>query len=458
MKIKNLVKYICFIALTYGLSSCSKDDNLDKDIVGLGGEKWEKNEIDKYIYTTFVKPYNIDVLYRWNASEVSYVNNLVPPKEEKVIPVMDMVLKGWIEPYTKVAGTDFIKKFAPRQYLLVGSPEYNSSGTITLGTAEAGAKIVLFRVNWFDLKDRELIQAMLKTIHHEFAHILHQTIMYPKDFEAISAADYTSTWNQINVTDALNAGFISSYSMSGPDDDFVELASIMLVQGYGPFEEIIKSISNPVGVRKIREKQKMVLNYFLQTWNIDLYDLQRETEAAINKMSPPPTAFEQIGFGRPSTVLFTSSTTDVPSWSKGFKDIFDQASSSLGTMGNVGRYLEDVNLIYYKEATVMMRLKYKNPTNPTANFNADFKFDVVEDPITKKVLFRYVGTSTDLNATMGGNGNSILPYVKELINYYDGHTFQFNWSNDGVYPTSYAKMLRDDNSANYMYALLKNTY
>jgi hypothetical protein len=30
-----------------------------------------------------------------------------------------------------------------------------------------------------------------KTMHHEFVHILHQTKNYPKDFEQISAGNYS---------------------------------------------------------------------------------------------------------------------------------------------------------------------------------------------------------------------------------------------------------------------------
>lgn len=54
---------------------------------------------------------------------------------------LDIISIAWIEPYSEVGGRDFIKKLAPRQFTLVGSFNYNPSGTITLGLAEAGAKI-----------------------------------------------------------------------------------------------------------------------------------------------------------------------------------------------------------------------------------------------------------------------------------------------------------------------------
>lgn len=457
MKKNTYVLLIFTFLLSIFIFSCRKEENLNKDIVGLGGEKWVNGPLDDYIYTNFVKPYNIDVLYRWNPSEVSYSNNLVPAKEEKVIPVMEMIKKAWIEPYTAVVGEEFIKKLAPRQYLLVGSPEYNSSGTITLGTAEAGAKIVLYRVNWFDVKDRNLVQAMLKTIHHEFAHILHQNVMYPKEFEAITAADYTSTWNQVNVADARNAGFISSYSMSGPDDDFVEIASIMLTQGYEPFENIMSSISNPDGVAKIRQKQEIVLNYFRQVWGIDFYELQSKTEAAINALSPPPSAFDSFGFDKNSTSLFTTITTDEAKWSPIFKQTFQDASTKLGTLGNAGRFLEDFNLHFYKNGKAMLRLKYRNPSNLTSFFNADFDFEYTESVTDETITLKFLGTSRELNETAGGNANTILSYVMDLIEYLDGQTFEFKWLNNSAYPTDYILINKKGQSENFIYGLLKPT-
>lgn len=457
-KLKYIYRVLLLLIIAMG-SACSKDDDLTKEIVGLGGEKWPQGPLDEYIYTNFVEPYNIDVLYRWNPSEVSYSHNLVPPKEEKVIPVMEMIKKGWIEPYEAVAGKDFIKKLAPRQYLLVGSPEYNSSGTITLGTAEAGAKIAIFRVNWFDLKDRALVQAMLKTIHHEYAHILHQTVMYPLEFEAITPADYTSTWNQVNVTDARNAGFISSYAMSGPNEDFVEIASIMLTQGYQPFENIIKGISDPEGVAKIRKKQEIVLNYFRQTWDIDLYELQSKTEKAINEMSPPPTAFESVGFSKNSTVLFTTTLNDEnKNWSEGFATSFQNASDKLGTLGNAGRFLEDLNVIFHSKDEMVLRLKYRNPSNPSSFYNADFSFRYVVDESTKTLKFEYRDVTTVLNSTAGGNAGVIKQYVEEILDYFDNKSFEMGWADDGFYPTEYAKLIRKDNEQNYLFGLLKNDY
>ena len=86
-----------------------------------------------------------------------------PPAEH----VMKVVQEIWIKPYEQLAGANFIRSYSPKKYVLVGSPKYNpNDGTITLGEAEGGRKIVLYRLNWFDLKDRDLIHQIMKTVHH----------------------------------------------------------------------------------------------------------------------------------------------------------------------------------------------------------------------------------------------------------------------------------------------------
>lgn len=132
------------------------------------------------------------------------------------------------------AGANFIRSYSPKKYVLVGSPKYNpNTGTITLGEAEGGRKIVLYRLNWFDLKDRDLIQQIMKTVHHEFGHTLHQTILYPEEFKNITPGGYTTSWNNMSEEEALKLGYVSSYACAGPDEDFVEMIARIAVFGPG---------------------------------------------------------------------------------------------------------------------------------------------------------------------------------------------------------------------------------
>ncbi len=70
--------------------------------------------------------------------------------------------------------------------MLYGSPAYNSNGSITLGTADGGRRVVLYELNDLNFSDPAQVSRKMRTIHHEFTHILNQTISIPPDFEAVT--------------------------------------------------------------------------------------------------------------------------------------------------------------------------------------------------------------------------------------------------------------------------------
>jgi substrate import-associated zinc metallohydrolase lipoprotein len=276
----NLI-FLLFFAVSF-ITACSDDDDLDTPLPGLGGETWVKGPVDDWLYQNYVVPYNIEVKYRFDRYEVALNRVLAPAREDKVIPVMETIRKTWIEPYEQEAGADFIKKLSPKQFVLVGSAEYNTNGTITLGTAEGGRKVVLFVVNDFDPQLESEVKQMLHTIHHEFAHILHQTVMYPEEFKRITT-DYTASWNDFSLADARSRGYITEYARSSPDEDFVEMVSIMLTEGKAGYDAIVNSA--PASAQPLlRQKEQYVVRYFKEAWNIDFYSLQARSEAAIDAL------------------------------------------------------------------------------------------------------------------------------------------------------------------------------
>lgn len=299
------IKLLLPILLAGNFVSCTKEDELTEadvdNITGLGGDVWTPTAIDKWIYDSLTVPYNIAVKYKWDQSELEFDKTLVPVKEEKVIPMMSAIKKVWISTYVAQTNEQFIKKFAPKFFNLVGSGSYNLDGSATLGTAEGGRKVVLYQANYFRSKgmpgyvpsDSSLVKQMFHTIQHEFGHILHQNILYSPDFKRIGQSFYTSDW--INTTDeeAHRDGFVTAYSMSGPDDDFVEMISVMLVEGKAGFDRIVNSIpagTSPLGttqaeaVKRLRDKESFIINYYKQVWNIDFRALQARSRAAIEAL------------------------------------------------------------------------------------------------------------------------------------------------------------------------------
>jgi substrate import-associated zinc metallohydrolase lipoprotein len=275
---------LVLLLLCWGLlPACGdKEEDLNVDLVGLGGDSWTPTALDNWLSDQYVSPYNIEVKYRFDRYEVALNRTLVPPKEVKVMQVMEAIKKTWIEPYEQQAGPTFIKKLSPKQFVLVGSPQYNTNGTITLGTAEGGRKVVLYRINDFDKADKAQVKEMLHTIHHEFGHILHQNIRYPQEFQRITPS-YTANWADFNLADARSRGYITEYARNNPDDDFVEMISIMLIEGRQNFDAIVNGAPES-GRAALRQKEQMVVAYFKEAWQIDFYELQVRAQTAINAL------------------------------------------------------------------------------------------------------------------------------------------------------------------------------
>lgn len=279
---RRYIQYFLFAGLiTMILAGCNKKENLNIDLP-YNPDTWVKGPIDNWILSNYTKPFNIEIKYRWEPYEVKINKFLVPVYEANVIPVMDIVKKVWVDPYTQEAGIDFIKKYSPKQFILLGSAEYNNDGTIVLGEAEGGRKITLTMLNDFDRKNVPAVKQMLHTIHHEFAHILHQTILYQREYKQVTPSGYTASWYNTSDAEALSIGFITPYARASSDEDFVEMIATMLVEGKVGFDAIVNSA--PAQARTfLRQKEAFVVAYFQNSWNIDIYSLQTKTEAAIKE-------------------------------------------------------------------------------------------------------------------------------------------------------------------------------
>jgi len=291
---KNWIYIFLFATLLF--TSCSKEEELGESLIDTSTP--ELNEVDEWIRENYIYPFNVEVKYKWDNSEVDNSKILSPVEIDRVIPFLDNMKKIWIDPYVKHGGADFMKSYIPKQIVLVGSHNYNDNGSIVLGQAEGGRKITIFDLNYinFDLSSLEgfekvqskrAILRVFRTMHHEFGHILHQTIAYNPEFKKITTG-YISNWTNYTDIDAKRMGFITAYSLKNPDEDFVEMLSIFLTQSNEEWNTMIDDIEvrdnnwnvDPAATNfakgSIRKKEKMIADYMLQTWKIDIYAMQAE--------------------------------------------------------------------------------------------------------------------------------------------------------------------------------------
>ena len=80
------LKYFAGIAAALMLWGCSEDKFVpDQYLNGLGGDEYVLNEIDEWIIDNYTRPYNMEVKYRWDQSELDLNRTLVPIKEELAV-------------------------------------------------------------------------------------------------------------------------------------------------------------------------------------------------------------------------------------------------------------------------------------------------------------------------------------------------------------------------------------
>lgn len=272
---KKYIKYLMLAAFAVLASSCQEKvlDYCNSQIID---STVEQNDFDKWLVKNYIEPYNIDFKYRmeYNESDMNYY--LVPAEYEKSIQIAKLLLHLCIGSYDEVTGSkDFIRGYFPKMVHLVGSAAYKNNGTMVLGTAEGGLKMTLYYINSLRLDPDFLNYYYFKTMHHEFAHILHQTKPYPSDFEMISGTDYVAdTWSDVwdNEAEAQKNGFISEYASKEANEDFVEIIATYITNSAATWNNIITSAGE--GGAVIQSKFDIIYNYMINSWDIDLDELR----------------------------------------------------------------------------------------------------------------------------------------------------------------------------------------
>lgn len=320
---KNIKFYIVTICFGIFLACNNNEEALTESNLDISTPKL--NETDTWLRENFTNPYNIEVTYQWDEGRVDLNRFLFPPTLESVIPIMEAVKKVWIDTYAELGGEDFVKNIAPRELVLIGGLNLNPSGTRTLGFAEGGKNIVLFEVDLVDVKSKEGIKEFIKTVQHEYTHILNQQFRFDEEaYAQITPSGYTSQWfnpgNRTERFDIANKdGFITDYARLNESEDFAEMVETILTNSAEEYQAILDNIFSRIinnavntalnnldddateaeqnaareaatitatpeaenAISLIKQKEALVAEYYKKSFNIDLYELQ---EVATNNI------------------------------------------------------------------------------------------------------------------------------------------------------------------------------
>lgn len=271
----NQIKILLLIGV-FCLASCSKEDSLGES--RLDTSTPERSELDQYIHDSYVKPYNIEVIYKQNEYEYDLDHFLYPPDIDSVKTALQVVKKIWIDSYTEAGGEDFIKEVAPRKLVFVGSQDVDpTTPTRRLGLAEGGKKITFFETNYLNTESEANVKLFISTIMHEYTHILNQTKPYDKQaWSQINPGDYTAAWYNETDAQSQNIGFLSAYSRLNVDEDFAEFLKIYLVDPE-QYNSILQNASNE-GQDKLEQKEAIVREYLRKQFDVDLDELRDDVQ------------------------------------------------------------------------------------------------------------------------------------------------------------------------------------
>ena len=204
---------------------------------------------------------------------------MVPADSAKTAKLAIITKYLWFDAYQEVVGDEFLKDSSPRVITTIGIGGFSGRGE-TVGSAEGGLKVTLYKVNSLDdatLKNYDtMTEYYFRTMHHEFTHILNQKKPYNTAFDQVTRDAYVNNdWINVNLPAANRAGFVSPYAMMNTGEDFAETFAYYVISTPKQWNDILQRAGSS-GAAHITSKANLVKEYALSQWGLDL-DKLRET-------------------------------------------------------------------------------------------------------------------------------------------------------------------------------------
>jgi substrate import-associated zinc metallohydrolase lipoprotein len=438
MKLTNIFNLVVCGLVLASAGSCNKSETLDVDMSRYVVDRPTETELDKWITTNLTDPYNIQLMYRFERSLMEVEKDVSPVKLEKVKPTAEAIINIFLKTYEKVGGSNFIKTYTPKQFVLYGSPAYNTNGSITLGTADGGRRVVLYELNTLDFNDPAQVSRKMHVIHHEFTHILNQTIAIQPDFQLVTKSDYFADWtNAANTADtAKKLGFVSRYSRTSYTEDFAEMVAHLLVQGQLWFDAYARS-AGPIGEARLKKKEGLVVDYFRQFFNINFRALQYEVGKVLrdtynDKAREFTYALQNSLLVNPLVVNFTDGAHyNEFGQSEKFKQVWESVKTTLGSAGYTP---VSFNVVFLSPTVMQMQQTFKNATT---SYVAWYDYTIAINSGGDITFTKFDNGST---ATPYANGRAVAAGYTALNSYLTTKVFKGYWLPQSYNATYYLKL------------------
>ncbi|WP_316785666.1 substrate import-associated zinc metallohydrolase lipoprotein [Pedobacter frigiditerrae] len=424
---KNIFKTLSFIVLLTMMISCRNEEKLNVDLTKYNIDNPVANtELDAWLKATFLDEYNMDVIYRYSRYFYDNDKNVAPSNTASVRPQMQTVLDGFILPYRKVAGVTFIKKNVPKEWVMYGSGAYQTDGSMILATASAGRRVTIYDINNFDATNSSLVVGKLKTIHHEFTHILNQLVPMPADFQNITKATYNATWTTVADATARDNGYVTPYASSEAVEDFAETTSHLLVFGQAWFDARANA-STVAGKAALKAKEASVVQYFTVNLGVDFRKLQQEIQNVVRNQYKYAQASFPYWMGQN---LFKTMTTNLEDGlytangiSTEYATAYNNLKAAILAYSATQKYHLDYVQMRFESTTILtVRAAF---SNATTQYFGDYSFTYTINPTTGAVVFTKVANGTGTTFTNGALFT--VPFTNTIQAYLTGNNFTAAW-------------------------------
>lgn len=463
---KRIFKISIATALLFTVISCRKEEKLNVDFNKYNADQPETNtELDQWLNTTFLDPYNMKVVYRFNRYYYGDASvDVAPLKPDNVRPMMQTVLDGYLLPYKKIAGTTFIQNMNPKEWVLYGSGLYQTDGSVIAGTAAGGRRVTLYGLNNFSLSP-SFVTSRLYVIHHEFTHILNQTVAIPPDFEAISKGTYKQPWTLTTAANAKKEGFLGSYASGSPTEDYAETVATLLVTGQSYYDNYANTIGNADAAinaeakSRLKLKEANVVNYYTTGLNVDFRKLQREVQNYIKNVLKDPSVtlgywlnrnlYKGLTINPDNDIAYSTYPLPDP-----FKTIYQTVKSNVAAIPLATRLNLNSAKLNFTSATAMnVEISFNQGTTALL---ANYAFNMTVDQNTGETKFTVAPVGGTTNPWVA-NANLLRTSVQPLLDYLTNNTFVADWLpaeyNTGTY-TNYGGFYVKGTPANYFYGAM----
>lgn len=461
---KNIIVTITALLLIGILfQSCKKEVFTPADMSDLNpDDPTAVTALDQWLKTTFLDEYNVAVIYRYHRYYHEADRNVSPPKIEAVKPMMTTILEGYINPYRKIAGENFVKSTIPKEWVLYGSTSYDGSNTGYAGTASGGARINLFGINSFSLTP-SFVKGRLGVIHHEFTHILNQRFIMPADFQQITKSTYNGDWKSVNVDSAHKWGYVSSYASGSPVEDFAEETSTLLVSGQSYYDNWVKTSASDAGKKALRLKEQSVVDYFNSSLGIDFRGLQKEVQLYIKDVLKDNTVTFPYWLNQGLYKTLTVNLDDVMYANYGssakFAAAYNELKDSIYDYSANSRYRMDyIQFRFATPTSLVVRVAFSATLGGSAGtqYFGDCSFSMAVNSGTGETTFTKIDQAS---GTTFGNADLFIDTFEETIQkFLTEDTFVGDWlplTAPGSLYTKTGGFTQKNAPQNYVYGTLE---